>query len=122
MTLSLDTKAPDHGWTVKLVNGGTDPIRIVADPRLLSFDYTPRYPERASMAGLGDVLVVEYTVDTAGRVDPDSIRFLQAGFREFAQEALKWIRSAHYAPARIGGCLVRAHVRHPIHFSAASRP
>ncbi len=38
MTLSLDTKAPDHGWTVKLVNGGADPIRIVADPRLLSFD------------------------------------------------------------------------------------
>jgi len=40
VTLSLDAKAPDHGWTVKLVNGGTDPIRIVADPRLLSFDVT----------------------------------------------------------------------------------
>jgi len=38
VTLSLDTKAPDHGWTVKLVNGGTEAIRIVADPRLLSFD------------------------------------------------------------------------------------
>ena len=40
MTLSLDAKAPDHGWTVKLVNGGTDSIRLVADPRLLSFDVT----------------------------------------------------------------------------------
>lgn len=38
VTLSLDAKAPDHGWTVKLVNGGADPIRIVADWRLLSFD------------------------------------------------------------------------------------
>jgi hypothetical protein len=38
VTLTLDAKSPDHGWTVKLVNGGADPIRIVADPRLLSFD------------------------------------------------------------------------------------
>jgi hypothetical protein len=40
VALSLDAKAPDHGWIVKLTNGGTDAIRIVADPRLLSFDVT----------------------------------------------------------------------------------
>jgi len=40
VTLTLDTKAPDHGWKVKLVNGGTETIRIVADARLLSFDVT----------------------------------------------------------------------------------
>ncbi len=98
------------------VRGGQTP------PRLISYDYTPHYPERAGLAGLGDVLVLEYVVDTAGRVDPDSIRFLQPGFREFALEALKWVRSARYAPARIGGCAVRARVQHPIHFSASSRP
>ncbi len=36
--LTLVANAPDSGWTVKLTNTGTDPVRIVADSRLLSFD------------------------------------------------------------------------------------
>jgi hypothetical protein len=40
ITLSLTAAAPDAGWTLKLANTGTDPVRIVADPRLLAFDVT----------------------------------------------------------------------------------
>lgn len=38
VTLALDAPLPDRDWTVKLTNTGTDVVRIVADPRLLSFD------------------------------------------------------------------------------------
>jgi hypothetical protein len=38
--LALVANAPDHDWIVKLTNTGTIPVRIVADPRLLSFDVT----------------------------------------------------------------------------------
>ncbi len=40
VTLELDAPTLDHGWTVKLKNTGIDPVRIVADARLLSFDVT----------------------------------------------------------------------------------
>jgi len=41
ITLALSAPAPDHGWEVKLTNSGTLPVRIVADPRLYSFEITP---------------------------------------------------------------------------------
>lgn len=91
-------------------------------PRLLSFGYQPHFPEGAAHVGLGDRLILEFFVDTAGRVEPDSIVFLQATFREFAEEALKTIRSARFAPARIGGCAVRQRVRQSITFRTASGP
>jgi len=37
---TLVASAPDRDWTVKLTNTGADPIRIVADPRLVSFEVT----------------------------------------------------------------------------------
>ncbi len=33
--------APDQGWELKLTNTGTIPVRIVADPRLYSFEIAP---------------------------------------------------------------------------------
>ena len=41
VTLMLTTAAPDHGWELKLTNAGTVPVRVVADPRLYSFEITP---------------------------------------------------------------------------------
>lgn len=40
VTLSLVAPFPDRDWTVTLANAGPDPIRIVADRHLLSFDVT----------------------------------------------------------------------------------
>ncbi|HEY1955472.1 MAG TPA: hypothetical protein VGH28_07665 [Polyangiaceae bacterium] len=40
VSLTLVAPIPDRGWTVTLSNTGTDPVRIVADPRLVSFDVT----------------------------------------------------------------------------------
>ncbi len=40
VALTLTANAPDRDWTVKLTNTGADPIRIVADSRLLSFEVT----------------------------------------------------------------------------------
>ncbi len=46
VTLALDAPWPDRGWTVRLTNTGTDLVRIVADPRLVSFDVTVGGHER----------------------------------------------------------------------------
>jgi len=40
VSLALVAPFPDRDWTVTLTNTGTEPVRIVADPRLFSFDVT----------------------------------------------------------------------------------
>ena len=94
------------------VRGGERP------PRLISLGYRPEFPWRAVAAGMGDKMIVEFVVDTAGRVDPDSIVFLQANYREFAEETLKTLRSARYEPGRIGHCPARMRIREDILFMA----
>ena len=85
-------------------------------PRLLSSGYTPHFPDAGLRGGVGDELILDVIVDTAGHVVPDSIVFLRAGFREFAEEALKWVRSARFEPARVAGCPVRVHIQQAISF------
>ena len=63
-----------------------------------------------------------FNVDTAGRVEPDSIVFLQAGYREYAERALRMLRSARFAPAHVGRCPVRARTQMAIVFDASSGP
>ena len=46
VSLTLTAPLPDRGWSVTLANTGTDPVRIVADPRLVSFDVTTAGHER----------------------------------------------------------------------------
>jgi hypothetical protein len=75
---TLTAPAPDRGWIVKLVNTGTDPVRIVADPRLFSFDVTSAGHEQhctlpADMTPTTDTertLVVPPGRSWSQRVDP----------------------------------------------------
>jgi TonB family protein len=86
-------------------------------PRLVSLGYRPHLSARAAAAGLGDRMIVEFVVDTSGRVEPNSIFFIQADRREFAEEALKALRSARYEPGRIGLCPARMRVRENLLFA-----
>ncbi len=90
-------------------------------PRLIDLSYHPHFPDVALRAGIGDELVMEFVVDTAGRAEPNSIIPLRAHFREFAEEAVKAIRSARFSPGRIGGCPVSVTVQMPVNFLMRGR-
>lgn len=89
-------------------------------PRLLSVGHRPRFPSAAVASGIGDSLVVEFVVDTSGRVDSSSIVLVRATYREFATEAIRSIMSTRFSPGTIDGCPVRARIRWPINFVITS--
>jgi TonB family protein len=92
-----------------------------APPRLLSVGYHPRFPDAAIRTGIGDSLIVEFVIDTTGRAEQHSIVLIRAGYREFAEEAIKAIMSARFAPGRIGTCPVAVRVQVPINFCYSRR-
>jgi TonB family protein len=91
-------------------------------PRLLHLGHQPRFPPAALQAGIGDTMLVAFVVDTTGHVERGSIRFLRATWREYAEEVIKTLRSARFAPARVAGCPVPMRMREPFTFTFQAQP
>ena len=84
-------------------------------PVLLSID-RPRFPLAGAQLGVPDSVQIEFVVDSSGLVIPESIRPIRASFREYADAAMRAVRTARFAPARIGRCAVPARLVMPVHF------
>lgn len=84
--------------------------------RLLRVGHYPQFPPLAVAAGVGDSMIFEFVIDTTGRVIRESIRPVRASYREFAEEAVRAIMSANFAPARIGRCKIRTRVQQSVNF------
>jgi hypothetical protein len=85
-----------------------------AAARLLGIAYRPQLPDSAVRAGVPRRLIIEFTVDTNGFVIPASIVPIRTEFRYLADEVLRTIHSARYAPAQIGRCKVVQRIREPL--------
>lgn len=89
------------------------PALFVTDLPVYTVDRVPQragqqvvFPKSATNAIVDDSLVVRYVVDETGRVVPNSVEFLSGRYREFSQAILAWLPTAHFTPARVGGCPV----------------
>ena len=76
-----------------------------------------RYPELLRQAGIEGAVTVEAVLDTAGRVEPGSLRALSEANALFVQEALTVVGASHYRPGRMGAHAVRVRVRVPVTFT-----
>jgi hypothetical protein len=86
------------------------------------------YPPRPRSSGLMGNVVMQFVVDTTGRVDLSTARDVfpaghpplsardQAAYDEFIRAVGVGLEGARYTPARIGGCLVRQMVQQPFSF------
>ncbi|HEV2672807.1 MAG TPA: TonB family protein [Gemmatimonadales bacterium] len=83
-----------------------------------SFLWMPpvEYPQAARRVQLGDRVMVELVVGANGRPDTTTIKVLYAAYRDFAVEAVRGVKEAHFRPARVAGCPVPVVVRMPIDF------
>lgn len=107
----LGSPAPGGAWTANDVD---EPARVLQAGRL-------RYPVVLERAGIGGRVVLEFVVDTTGRVEPGSVRVVeesQAGFRTPALEAAL---SSRFRAGRAGGAAVRQLVRQEHRFVANGR-
>jgi TonB family protein len=89
---------------------------------------TPRYPEEAWKAGASGMVVIDFEIDTGGRVDPCSVRIVESStllpatadrasgqlserFEYAFQRAVRhWLAEARWPPPRLDGRPVRARV------------
>jgi hypothetical protein len=73
----------------------------------------------ASLAGRSGTVLLAYVVDTLGRVEPNSVRVLEATHRGFAPPAAASVRSCRLTPGRKAGRAVRTLVQQRVTFDVS---
>ena len=86
------------------------------------------YPEGALRGGAEGTVILQFVVDSAGRVEPESVRemwpatlprltgALADHYDDFLRSTMRTVRRSEYEPARIGGCPVRQLVQQAFAF------
>jgi protein TonB len=77
----------------------------------------PRYPEMLRQAGIEGIVMLEFVIDTSGRVEEGSLKVLQSTNRAFEGPAKDVIRRSLYRPGRVRGTPVRVLVSQQIGFT-----
>jgi protein TonB len=90
----------------------------VADPAQIVSQPAPEYPRIFASAGIGGVVVLQFVVDTLGRVEPGSVTVLEASHEPFAEAATKAIRASTFRPGRMRGEPIRQLVQQRVRFEA----
>ncbi len=76
----------------------------------------PRYPDLLRQAGIDGRVLVEFVVDTVGRVERGSIKILSSTNQLFEQPTREAISASSFRPGKISGRAVRVRVQQPINF------
>lgn len=85
------------------------PVQLIRAP-------LPVYPPGMRALGLAGRVVLEFVVDTLGKVEAGSIAVIGASHPGFVSSATDAIRDARFVPARIRGRAVRQLVRQGVSF------
>lgn len=114
-----------EGGVFSGVVGGTGPVDFTQTfleaavderPERLSGPF-PRYPEMLRQAGIEGIVLLEFVIDTSGRVEQGTLKVLQSTNRAFEGPAKDVIRRSLYRPGRVRGQAVRVLVSQQIGFT-----
>lgn len=87
-------------------------------PAVLISEPPPKYPAQLQALGIAGKVVLEFVIDTTGRVEPGSIRKLESTHEAFDQAARTTIAAATFKPAHLSRRPVRQLTRQSIRFVA----
>lgn len=79
----------------------------------------PRYPESLRSAGIDGRVLVQFTVDTLGRVEMPTVKVLSSTHDLFARSVIDALRGFRFAPAEVAGHRVPALAEMPFEFQIA---
>ena len=79
----------------------------------------PRYPRALEIIGVSGRVMMQFIVDTTGRVERRSLQVLESTHREFEEPARQSVAEALFLPAKLGRTPVRQLTRQPISFVAS---
>jgi protein TonB len=77
------------------------------------------YPPLLRQGGIEGTVLLEFVVDTAGRVEPRTVTVVSSPHPGFEPPAVDLARRAVFRPGRVGGRPVRVLVRMPVTFTLA---
>ncbi|MEQ1692080.1 MAG: energy transducer TonB [Gemmatimonas sp.] len=104
-----------------VVDGGALTLEQVDKPVVLRPGArVPAYPEMLRSAGMSGSVIVEFVVDTLGRVESGSLRMVQADHELFSSAVGRVVPSLRFIPAEAAGKKVRQLVRIPYRFDLHS--
>lgn len=75
-----------------------------------------RYPLLLRRAGISGFVLIEFVINTSGRVEPSSIRIVSSSHAAFESAARETIRASIFRPGRVWGTVVRVLVQQQIDF------
>lgn len=79
------------------------------------------YPELQLAAGVPGKVVLQFVIDTVGRIEPTTIEVLERTNEAFANSAKRGVLDARFEPATFGGHRVRQLSKWPVKFELATR-
>ena len=77
---------------------------------------TIQFPELLRQAQIQGRVLVQASIDTLGRAEPNSVKVLQSPNPGFDQSAKSYVLNALFRPARVHGRAVRVLIRIPVDF------
>lgn len=86
-----------------------DPVQPISQPK-------PRYPPALQAAGVTGHAVVEFIVNTEGKVEPGSVKIISSTHQAFEEPAREAILKSTFRPARYRGQPVRQLVNQRVSF------
>lgn len=92
------------------------PVLIIDSAAAFLWMPPVEYPQTGRRVQIGERVLVQLVVGANGRPDTTTIKVLYASYKEFAVEAMRGVKEAHFRPARVAGCPVPVVVRMPIDF------
>jgi periplasmic protein TonB len=113
------------GGIAKGVVGGTGPV---TDQTYFEFQVEkqvapapgnspPRYPDMLRSANVEGEVLVQFVVDTTGRVEKGSIKILKSSHELFTNSVQSALNGMRFYPAEIGGRKVKQLVQQPFNFA-----
>ncbi|MCH7476122.1 MAG: energy transducer TonB [Gemmatimonadetes bacterium] len=107
------------------VKGGTGSVDASSLFRAATVDERPerlsgpplQYPAALREAGISGFVVIEFVINTTGRVDPSSIRIVRSSNAAFEGPARDAIRKSLFRPGRVRGMAVRVLVQLQMDFN-----
>jgi TonB family protein len=91
---------------------GFEPAAVLSQP-------APKYPAALESVGIEGKVLVEFVVDTAGQVQPGTIKVIESAYPAFESEARRVLAGSNFRPAHVHSIPVRQLTRQAIRFVAA---
>jgi protein TonB len=122
--VGLESPTPwgrDTATVARSVVGGGEvyPMEVVEELPVRIGGSDPAYPDLLNRAGIEGQVVVEFVIDTAGRVEAGSVRIVSSTHELFTRAARAAVATWVFQPGRMQGRAVRLRARIPLQFVKA---